>query len=128
MDSAGHQVAGMDDKFEQLQAEDTIVSLNKLCTTCVRFTENSKLLQRFSRQENIKHLEEEVLELCSAEQLKAGYLDGCHLCTLFWRRADGQQLLRNDSNLDRRLIKVSLTAIARDASGEGDIMNRLPFM
>ncbi|KAF4627445.1 hypothetical protein G7Y89_g10711 [Cudoniella acicularis] len=128
MASAGPQAGGTDDKFERLQAEDTVVSLNQLCTACVRFTETSKLLQKFSRREKIKHLEEEVLGLCSAERLKAGYLDGCHLCTLFWRRADGQHLLRNDPKADSRQLEVSLTATARDASGEGDTMNRLPFI
>ncbi|RYO87095.1 hypothetical protein DL762_004399 [Monosporascus cannonballus] len=114
MAGAGPQAGGADDKFERLQAEDTVVSLNRLCATCVGFTETSKLLQKFSRQENIKDLEEEVLELCSAERLKAGYLDGCHLCTLFWRRADGQHLLRNDPKADNRQLEVSLTATARD--------------
>ncbi|RYP75127.1 hypothetical protein DL771_002588 [Monosporascus sp. 5C6A] len=127
MAGADSQVGSTDDKFERLQPEDTVVSLNRLCATCVRFTENSKLLQKFSRREKIKHLEEEVLELCSAERLKAGYLDGCHLCALLWRRADGQHLLRNDPQADSRQLEVSLTATARDASGEGDPMNRLPF-
>ncbi|RYP40398.1 hypothetical protein DL767_001753 [Monosporascus sp. MG133] len=128
MAGARPQAGGTDDKFERLQAEDTVVSLNRLCATCVRFTETSKLLQKFSRQEKIKHLEEEVLELCSAERLKAGYLDGCHLCALFWERADGQHLLRSDPKADSRPLEVSLTATARDASGEGDPMNRLPFI
>ncbi|RYP63314.1 hypothetical protein DL770_009416 [Monosporascus sp. CRB-9-2] len=105
MAGAEPQAGGTDDKFELLRAEDTVVSLNRLCTTCVRFTETSKLLRKFSRQEKIKPLEEEVLELCSTERLKAGYLDGCHLCTLFWRRADGQHLLRNDPKADSRQLE-----------------------
>ena len=128
MTGAESQVGITDDEFERLQVEDTIVLLNQLCATCVRFTETSKLLQRLSRQEKIKSLEVEVLELCSAVCLKAGYLNGCHLCALFWRTADGQYLFRNDLEADSRQLKVSLTAIARDASGEGDTMNRLPFM
>lgn len=124
---AGSQPGDTDDRFERLQPEDTIVSLNRLCATCVRFTEASQLLQRFSRQEKIRHAEEEVVDLCSLDQLRAGYLDGCHLCALFWRRADGQHL-RNGPGVDSPQLKVRLKAEARDASGEADPLSRLPFV
>jgi len=117
-----------DDRFERLQPEETVISYNRLCETCVNFTEASKLLQRFSWQEKIKNLEQEVLELYSAQTLRAGYLDGCHLCALLWRMANGQQLFRGDAEADGRLLKVELTAVARDETGEGDPLNQLPFV
>ncbi|KAI1812054.1 heterokaryon incompatibility protein-domain-containing protein [Poronia punctata] len=129
MDGVGIQANGIaQDRFERLQPEETVVSLNRLCKTCINFTETSQLLQKFSRHQKIKDLEEELVGLCSAEELRNGYLDGCHLCALFWRVADGQHLFRNDAEADSQQLKVLLTATARDASGEGDPLHQLPFV
>ncbi|KAK2604010.1 hypothetical protein QQS21_003846 [Conoideocrella luteorostrata] len=113
-------------KFERLQAEDSVVLLNQLCTTCVRFMETSQLLRKFSRREKIKHGDEELNNLGSAERLRAAYLDGCHLCTLFWQNGIEETSLKY--KLDSIQVQVQLEAVARTADGEAEVPNRLPFM
>jgi hypothetical protein len=126
MASAEPRLDSTNDCFERMRAEDTVVSLNRLCTTCLRFTETSKLLRKFSRQERIEQSEQEVLGLCSAERLKAGYLDGCHLCALFWQITDFQYLIRKDPTGE---LRVSLTAFTREINDEeGGPTAQSPFM
>jgi hypothetical protein len=126
MGGAEPQLDSTNDRFERTRGEDTVVSLNQLCTTCLRFTETSKLLRKFSRQVRIEQGEQEVLGLCSAERLKAGYLDGCHLCALFWQITDFQYIIRNEPTFQ---VEVSLSAFTREIDDqEGDPAAQSPFM
>jgi hypothetical protein len=126
MASTEPQLDSTNDRFERMRAEDTVVSLNRLCTICLRFTETSKLLQKFSRQVRIGQREQELVGLCSAERLKIGYLDGCHLCALFWQLIDCEYLIRNDPTAP---LEVWLTAFTRELGDEeGDPTAQSPFM
>lgn len=75
--------------FQNRVPEDTVITVNYLCPTCDKFAKHSRLLHKLSRNERIRIGTTETLELCSREQLKSGYFNGCHLCGLLWVRAGG---------------------------------------
>jgi len=112
-----------DDRFESSVPENTIVTLNKLCTRCTAFIEKSMFLKRLGRKD-IKIGAEELGHVGTPRDLKAGYKSGeCHLCALLWLRAGGVYL---DPEKpigpvdDDAPVEVRLTA--RDVDKEYEIM------
>lgn len=87
-----------------------------LYRTCARFTEDSRLLRKLFRREDIRIGTYESLDLCSAEQLKSGYLKGCHLCALIWDRAGGHLFDPSKSIISES--RIILQAKATNSSKE----------
>ncbi|KAI8711936.1 HET domain-containing protein [Fusarium sp. LHS14.1] len=64
-----------------------------------------------SRGSEIKLSTSETTSLCSVDQLRAGYLSGCHFCALVWDRAGGKLLCSTKRSLaSGDMIEVQLTA------------------
>lgn len=98
-------------RYEHTVAEDTVLALHQLCSTCQDFVNRSSLLRKMSRDSEIKLSSSEKTPLCSVDQLRAGYLGGCHFCALVWDRAGGHLLCSTKRSLaSGDMIEVQLTA------------------
>ena len=106
--------------YEQQVAEDTVLALHQLCQTCARFVEESSLLAKMSLGDSIKLNAIETVDLCSAAQLKSGYLNGCHLCALLWDHARGY--LFDPDNPIIPDSQISLRVMARNWSMEAKMV------
>lgn len=97
-------------RYEHTVSEDTVLPLHQLCHTCQDFVHHSDLLKRMSRGSEIKLSTSETTSLCSVDQLRAGYLSGCHFCALVWDRAGGKLLCSTKRSLaSGDMIEVQLT-------------------
>lgn len=98
-------------RYEHTVPEDTVLALHQLCRTCQDFVHNSVLLKKMSRGSDIKFLTSETSPLCSVDQLRAGYLGGCHFCALVWDRAGGHLLCSKKGSLaSNGIVEVQLMA------------------
>ncbi|OAA68563.1 Heterokaryon incompatibility [Niveomyces insectorum RCEF 264] len=100
--------------YQDLAGDDTVVQLGSLCPTCQRFKEASSLLARWSGGEDLPSGATEKYDLCSPEQLRNGYLGGCHLCALLWVRAGGVLFDPDEPVLVLKLNRVVVQLEARD--------------
>ena len=97
--------------YETTVAQDAFVVLGKLCRTCKAFSGQSSLIGRLMRGDNdIRIGTTEVLKICSAHQLKAGYLGGCHLCALIWHWAEGRLFDPSSPVITDAELVIRLTA------------------
>ncbi|KAK7408823.1 hypothetical protein QQX98_009009 [Neonectria punicea] len=78
--------------YEKHVAEDTVVNLHHLCAACSRLHRGSTLLRNMSRGKTLRLHAKETFKPCSVDDMKAGYLGGCHLCALLWTHAGGHRL------------------------------------
>ncbi|KAJ3459666.1 hypothetical protein MRS44_015739 [Fusarium solani] len=98
-------------RYEHTVAEDTVLALHQLCRTCQQFVHRSVLLKKLSRGSEIRFSTSEATPFCSVDQLRAGYLGGCHFCALVWDRAGGHLLCSTKRSLaSGGMIEVKLTA------------------
>ncbi|RMJ08920.1 hypothetical protein CDV36_011447 [Fusarium kuroshium] len=98
-------------RYEHTVPEDTVLALHQLCRTCQDFVHRSLLLTKMSRGSEIKFSTSETTPLCSVDQLRAGYLGGCHFCALVWDRAGGHLLCSTKRSLaSDDIIEMQLTA------------------
>ncbi|KAH7125901.1 heterokaryon incompatibility protein-domain-containing protein [Dactylonectria macrodidyma] len=78
--------------YEHYVDENTEIDLHQLCATCTQLKEESHLLRSLFSGDKIRLAASETFSLCTAAELKAGYLNACHLCALLWARAEGYLL------------------------------------
>lgn len=110
----------MSDRYEHLVAEDTVVQLGQLCSTCTTFVRGSTLIRKLMEGRNIKIGATESTPICTSEQLKAGYVGKCHLCALIWERAGGHLLDPEKLTITTTNVVVKIRARNIDKEYERD--------
>ena len=111
-------------RYEHHVPEDSVVELGQICDNCSRFIERSSLIQNLFRGNAIKLGASEMIEFCCAEQLKEGYLEGCHFCALVWVRGNG--CLFDPANPTIGKDSLSLYVSARDPDKEYEMQMQEP--
>ncbi|KAF7546918.1 hypothetical protein G7Z17_g8097 [Cylindrodendrum hubeiense] len=96
--------------YEHHVDENAEIELHQLCTTCAKFRQESRLLRSLFRGKKIKLSATESFRLCNASALKAGYLNGCHLCAMLWARAEGHLFDPDKPEIEETDIILDLQA------------------
>lgn len=98
------------DRYERKVAQDACITLHQLCAMCTKLRDSSSLLRAMFKGGSIKLGTKEVINLCSPEELEAGYLGGCHLCALLWERARGYLFIYDKPAIENRRVNLVLRA------------------
>lgn len=102
------------DRYERLVSEDTTLSLHQLCPRCDKLTSESQLLKDMAEEVGVIPGTTETVHFCAADELKSGYLSGCHLCALLWINCMGDLLKNNFSRPHNPKERLILKIHARD--------------
>lgn len=120
------------DRYEHLVPEDTTLPLHQLCLRCDKLTIESQLLKDMAKGVGVIAGTTETVHFCAPDELKSGYLSGCHLCALLWTNCMGELLESNCSRplnpKERLILKIHArdlsppTDAATETSGQGRLM------
>lgn len=104
-------------RYEHKVPEDTLVGLHQLCEACTRFRDECHMLSDFHQRKSLRHGTEETYYLGSVNELKSGYLAGCHLCALLWQRGGGSMMDPSKPTISGHEIVIYLRARNQSVDG-----------